>query len=214
MGAAELHGHACGAHLSRRAPFVLLLGVVAALTTLPVSYAHRGIPEYRARVEFFVHPGGSTSVHHVPDAMRVLGDDGSVIGTVTGMADSDGFLATIEARAGVAHGVRIDATHASRSDVVAVTVSGRAHDDVVAVARQVPPAAREYVMTSFGQYDVDALGTTVARKHGFPPPLTIVLLAFTVGVAAALGFAFVEWASARRNGVTAPTPASTVVPIR
>jgi capsular polysaccharide biosynthesis protein len=219
MGAADLHGDACRTHLYRRAPLVVALALVAALATVPVAYLHRGAPDYRARVEFVVHPASATPVHHVPDALRVLGDDGAVIGTVTDVFGSDGFVTAAAARARSTPALAtlaVSTAHAARTDVVEVTLRGPSREDVVAIARAMPATAREYLARAFPSYDVDAIGTAVTRTSRFPPRPATLLLAFGAGLAAALAFAMLEWAALRRaRGAPAPAPApAPVVSIR
>jgi capsular polysaccharide biosynthesis protein len=214
MGAAELHGDACAAHLWRRAPVVLALACLAALTTLPVAYARRGAPEYHARVELFVHPARSTSVHHVPDAMRVLGDDSAVIVTVVGVLGSDGFVASAVARAEVRTVPRVAVHAVAHTDIVRITVTGGDREDVVAVADAMPPTAQEYLTNAFANYEIDALGTATRRVPSFPPAPATVALAFAVGLAAALAFAGWEWSSARRHPCSRVATNTAVVPIR
>jgi capsular polysaccharide biosynthesis protein len=214
MGAADLHGHACRAHLRRRAPLVIALALVAALATVPVAYLRRGAPEYHARVAFVVHPASETPVHHVPDALRVLGDDGAVIGTVTDVFGSDGFVTDAATRGHATAAlatVGVATAHAARTDVVEVTLRGPARDDVVAIARALPATAHDYLTRAFPSYEVDALGTAVTRTSAFPPRPATLLLAFAAGLAAALAFALLEWAALRRARATpAPTPAPVV----
>jgi capsular polysaccharide biosynthesis protein len=216
MGAADLHGLACRTHLCRRAPLVVALALVAALATVPVAYLRRGAPEYRARVALVVHPASETPVHHVPDALRVLGDDGAVIGTVTDVFGSDGFVSAAAARAPSTTALAtmaISTTHAARSDVVEVTLRGPSRDDVVAIARAMPATAQEYLARAFPSYAVDAIGTSVARSSRFPPRPATLLLAFGAGLAASLAFAVLEWAALRRARDVpgaAPAPAPVV----
>jgi capsular polysaccharide biosynthesis protein len=219
MGAADLHGHACRAHLCRRAPLVIALALVAALATVPVAYLHRGTPEYRARVAFVVHPASETPVRHVPDALRVLGDDGAVIGTVTDMLGSDRFVTAAAARARAMpalESMAVSTAHVARTDVVEVTVRGPSRDDVVAIARAMPATAQDDLARAFPSYEIDALGTAVNRASRFPPRPATLLLAFGAGLAAALAFALLEWAALRRaHGAAGPVPApAPVVSIR
>jgi uncharacterized protein involved in exopolysaccharide biosynthesis len=196
---------------------VLVIAGLAALTTLPVAYARRGAPEYRTRVELFVHPARSTSVHHVPDAMRVLGDDSAVVGTVVGVLESDGFVASAAARAEVRSAPSVAVRPVAHTDVVAVTVTGRDRDDVDAVADAMPSTAQEYLTNAFDDYEIGTLGAATRRTTSFPPSPTTLLLALAGGLFAALGFAGWEWLSSRHDRSSRDVraaPETTVVPIR
>src|SRR4051794_35466458 len=152
MGAAELRGLAWWVHLCRRAPFVLAIGLLAALTTVPVAYARRGVPQYQARVEFAVHPAPSTPAHRVADAMRVLESSGAVMGTVAGVLRSDAFRAAVAARASVAPGtVTVGTANIARADVVAATVRGTDRAGVAAMRDALPATAQQYMARVFDQ---------------------------------------------------------------
>src|SRR5689334_3268778 len=140
MGADQLRGRAPRAQWRRRAPFVLLTACLAAAVTVPVAYVRRNPAVSRASVELVVHPVTRVTAHEVPDAVRVLDREGSLLGTVVGVLDSDTFLRPAAKRAGVrATGLRLSADTRGGGDVIVATIEGRHRTAVRAVAGALVP---------------------------------------------------------------------------